>query len=69
MLLLLLLLLLLHIHGVPWNELTCVLCIYVDDLESRRDVPWGELVDEAESRTPGRVVHVHEKLSSPSRKR
>jgi len=40
-----------------------------DDLESRRDVPWGELVDEAESRTPGRVVQVHEKLSSPSRKR
>ena len=30
---------------------------------------WGEMVEEAESRTPGRVVHVHEKLSSPSRKR
>jgi len=44
-------------------------CIRVDDLESRRDVPWGELVEEAESRTPGRVVHVHEKLSSPCRKR
>ncbi|KAK7501611.1 hypothetical protein BaRGS_00007042, partial [Batillaria attramentaria] len=30
---------------------------------------WGELVDEAEARTPGHGVHMHEKLSSPSRKR
>lgn len=30
---------------------------------------WGEIVDEAETRTPGHAVHMHEKLSSPSRKR
>jgi len=52
-----------------FSGLLHLLSVYVDDLESRRDVPWGELVEEAESRTPGRVVHVHEKLSSPCRKR
>lgn len=30
---------------------------------------WGEMVEEADSRTPGYAVHMHEKLSSPSRKR
>lgn len=30
---------------------------------------WGELVEEADTRTPGYAVHMHEKLSSPSRKR
>jgi len=30
---------------------------------------WGEIVEEAEARTPGHGVHMHEKLSSPSRKR
>ncbi|XP_060557180.1 S phase cyclin A-associated protein in the endoplasmic reticulum-like isoform X3 [Ruditapes philippinarum] len=30
---------------------------------------WGEMVDEADTRTPGHAVHMHEKLSSPSRKR
>jgi len=51
------------------DDVPCPFCVGADDLESRRDVPWGELVEEAESRTPGRVVHVHEKLSSPCRKR
>ncbi|XP_050401321.1 S phase cyclin A-associated protein in the endoplasmic reticulum-like [Patella vulgata] len=30
---------------------------------------WSEMVEEAEERTPGHGVHMHEKLSSPSRKR
>ena len=32
---------------------------------------WGDMVEEEEvsTRTPGRSVRVHEKLSSPSRKR
>ncbi|XP_041368971.1 S phase cyclin A-associated protein in the endoplasmic reticulum-like [Gigantopelta aegis] len=30
---------------------------------------WGEQVEEAEARTPGHGFHMHEKLSSPSRKR
>lgn len=31
-------------------------------------INWADIVD-AESRTPGRGAHMHEKLSSPSRKR
>ena len=31
---------------------------------------WSEMAEEeAEARTPGHAVHMHEKLSSPSRKR
>lgn len=30
---------------------------------------WGDLVEAEETRTPGHGVHMHEKLSSPSRKR
>ncbi|CAL1531856.1 unnamed protein product [Lymnaea stagnalis] len=30
---------------------------------------WGDLVEAEEARTPGHGVHMHEKLSSPSRKR
>ncbi|ESO94542.1 hypothetical protein LOTGIDRAFT_215534 [Lottia gigantea] len=30
---------------------------------------WSDMVEEAEERTPGHGVHMHEKLSSPSRKR
>ncbi|XP_062612464.1 S phase cyclin A-associated protein in the endoplasmic reticulum-like isoform X2 [Saccostrea cucullata] len=39
--------------------------------ESERNKSWGEMVeeDEEEVRTPGHAVHMHEKLSSPSRKR
>ena len=40
--------------------------------ESERNRSWGEMVeedDEIEARTPGHAVHMHEKLSSPSRKR
>ena len=38
--------------------------------ETRSPTAWADEVDEAEAgRTPGRGVHMHEKLSSPSRKR
>ncbi|KAL8602246.1 hypothetical protein ACOMHN_022759 [Nucella lapillus] len=39
------------------------------EIASRDGKSWGEMVDEAETRTPGHGVHMHEKLSSPSRKR
>ncbi|XP_036365773.1 S phase cyclin A-associated protein in the endoplasmic reticulum isoform X3 [Octopus sinensis] len=40
-----------------------------EDSESYKSKSWGEIVDEADARTPGHGVHMHEKLSSPSRKR
>lgn len=39
------------------------------DPDGRKSKNWGDIVDEAEARTPGHGVHMHEKLSSPSRKR
>lgn len=39
------------------------------EIASRDGKSWGEMVEEAEARTPGHGVHMHEKLSSPSRKR
>ena len=43
---------------------------YEADVERRKvlGLSWAD-IDEAESRTPGRGAHMHEKLSSPSRKR
>ena len=39
--------------------------------DSEKNKSWGEMVEdeEQEVRTPGKAVHMHEKLSSPSRKR
>ena len=38
--------------------------------EYRETTCWGDMVEDVDSgRIPGRVVHIHEKLSSPSRKR
>ena len=43
----------------------------LDESEYRSQHSWGDIVDETDevSRTPGKAVHMHEKLSSPSRKR
>ncbi|XP_075894161.1 S phase cyclin A-associated protein in the endoplasmic reticulum isoform X2 [Nelusetta ayraudi] len=35
----------------------------------RQSTSWGEIVEEEPSRPPGHGIHMHEKLSSPSRKR
>ena len=34
-----------------------------------KEMNWLEMVDELEARTPGHGVHMHRKLSSPSRQR
>ena len=36
---------------------------------SGQSVSWGDLVDQSEGRSPGRAVQMHQKLSSPSRKK
>lgn len=35
----------------------------------RQSNSWGDIVDEEPARPPGHGIHMHEKLSSPSRKR
>ncbi|XP_057691786.1 S phase cyclin A-associated protein in the endoplasmic reticulum isoform X4 [Corythoichthys intestinalis] len=35
----------------------------------RQNTSWGDMVEEEPSRPPGHGIHMHEKLSSPSRKR
>ncbi|XP_033940353.1 S phase cyclin A-associated protein in the endoplasmic reticulum isoform X1 [Pseudochaenichthys georgianus] len=35
----------------------------------RQNTSWGEIVEEEPARPPGHGIHMHEKLSSPSRKR
>ena len=53
------------IHTVPHNATwLCVPADHSGDMESN----WGDLVEQAE-RPPGRAVHLHQRLSSPSRKR
>lgn len=44
---------------------------YEAQSDSEKNKSWGDMVeeDEQEVRTPGHAVHMHEKLSSPSRKR
>ena len=42
---------------------------FPEERAKRDGMSWGEIVEEAEARTPGHGVHMHEKLSSPSRKR
>ncbi|XP_021362165.1 S phase cyclin A-associated protein in the endoplasmic reticulum-like isoform X2 [Mizuhopecten yessoensis] len=46
-----------------------ILCAQYDEAEGKPKMSWGEIVDDAETRTPGHGVHMHEKLSSPSRRR
>lgn len=50
---------------VDWDSMVAA----YEDPDGRMSKNWGEIVDEAEGRTPGHGVHMHEKLSSPSRKR
>lgn len=35
----------------------------------RQTTSWGDMVEEEPARPPGHGIHMHEKLSSPSRKR
>ncbi len=35
----------------------------------RQSTSWGDIVEEEPARPPGHGIHMHEKLSSPSRKR
>lgn len=50
---------------VDWDSMVAA----CEDPDGRKSKNWGDIVDEAEARTPGHGVHMHEKLSSPSRKR
>ncbi|XP_023932135.1 S phase cyclin A-associated protein in the endoplasmic reticulum-like isoform X1 [Lingula anatina] len=52
---------------LDWDSM--VLKFEQAEREGGSEASWGDLVEEAETRTPGRSVHMHEKLSSPSRKR
>lgn len=42
--------------------------VFLADHSGDQDSSWGDLVEQAE-RPPGRAVHLHQRLSSPSRKR
>ncbi|XP_056020838.1 S phase cyclin A-associated protein in the endoplasmic reticulum-like isoform X2 [Ostrea edulis] len=54
--------------SMDWDTLCAQ---YEAQSDSEKNKSWGEMVeeDEQEARTPGHAVHMHEKLSSPSRKR
>ncbi|XP_039629354.1 S phase cyclin A-associated protein in the endoplasmic reticulum isoform X1 [Polypterus senegalus] len=54
--------------GLPmdWNE---VLADYDAREPWRQSTSWGDIVEEEPARPPGHGIHMHEKLSSPSRKR
>ncbi|XP_064618910.1 S phase cyclin A-associated protein in the endoplasmic reticulum-like isoform X2 [Lineus longissimus] len=53
---------------LDWDSM---LAQYDAEAEQRESLNWGEMVEieEGSERTPGHSVHMHEKLSSPSRKR
>jgi len=53
--------------AMDWESL---MARYEAEAERRKvlGLSWAD-IDEAETRTPGRGAHMHEKLSSPSRKR
>ncbi|XP_076464959.1 S phase cyclin A-associated protein in the endoplasmic reticulum-like isoform X2 [Babylonia areolata] len=53
----------------PVADWDAVVAAHDVEIASRDGKSWGEMVEEAEARTPGHGVHMHEKLSSPSRKR
>ncbi|XP_053575270.1 S phase cyclin A-associated protein in the endoplasmic reticulum [Bombina bombina] len=52
--------------SMDWNE---VLADYEARESWRQTTSWGDIVEEEPSRPPGHGIHMHEKLSSPSRKR
>lgn len=52
--------------SMDWDSLVAA---HDAEQAARGGKSWGELVEESEARTPGHGVHMHEKLSSPSRKR
>uniref|UniRef100_A0A8C5GSY7 S phase cyclin A-associated protein in the endoplasmic reticulum N-terminal domain-containing protein n=1 Tax=Gouania willdenowi TaxID=441366 RepID=A0A8C5GSY7_GOUWI len=49
-----------------WND---VLADYDAREPWRQSTSWGDIVEEEPARPPGHGIHMHEKLSSPSRKR
>ncbi|XP_060257702.1 S phase cyclin A-associated protein in the endoplasmic reticulum isoform X6 [Ovis aries] len=52
--------------GMNWND---VLADYEARESWRQNTSWGDIVEEEPARPPGHGIHMHEKLSSPSRKR
>ncbi|XP_021176620.2 S phase cyclin A-associated protein in the endoplasmic reticulum isoform X2 [Fundulus heteroclitus] len=52
--------------NIDWNDMLADF----DARETwRQSTSWGDMVEEEPSRPPGHGIHMHEKLSSPSRKR
>ncbi|KAK3558377.1 hypothetical protein QTP86_017981 [Hemibagrus guttatus] len=52
--------------NLDWSE---VLADYDAREPWRQSTSWGDMVEEEPARPPGHGIHMHEKLSSPSRKR
>ncbi|KAJ7311220.1 hypothetical protein JRQ81_006832 [Phrynocephalus forsythii] len=52
--------------SMDWND---VLADYEARESWRQSNTWGDIVEEEPARPPGHGIHMHEKLSSPSRKR
>ncbi|XP_053093175.1 S phase cyclin A-associated protein in the endoplasmic reticulum isoform X4 [Pangasianodon hypophthalmus] len=52
--------------NLEWSE---VLADYDAREPWRQSTSWGDMVEEEPARPPGHGIHMHEKLSSPSRKR
>ncbi|XP_062946963.1 S phase cyclin A-associated protein in the endoplasmic reticulum isoform X3 [Cynocephalus volans] len=52
--------------SLDWND---VLADYEARESWRQNTSWGDIVEEEPARPPGHGIHMHEKLSSPSRKR
>ncbi|XP_048584169.1 S phase cyclin A-associated protein in the endoplasmic reticulum isoform X2 [Nematostella vectensis] len=52
--------------NITWDEMVAK---YEADQTSGDALSWGDAVEQADSRPPGRAVAMHQKLSSPSRKR
>nr|XP_033776687.1 S phase cyclin A-associated protein in the endoplasmic reticulum isoform X2 [Geotrypetes seraphini] len=52
--------------SLDWSD---VLADYEARESWRQNTSWGDIVEEEPARPPGHGIHMHEKLSSPSRKR
>lgn len=50
-------------------EIVIFVLSIIADQEQHAGMTWGDLMEEEEIREPGRAVQMHEKLSSPSRRR